>query len=132
VPAGVVGEPIPDDYGRELMEHAEFGLWLESWTSRVPRDDFDRATIASGLRAEALAPLIWNDEPIGLLSMGATSPHARRLSDRLATLTEFSVMSAAVLGPMLSERWQRDRCGPRSRVSSRPGPSRRSSSRSST
>ncbi len=104
-----VGEPIPDSNGRELMEHAEFGLWLESWTGRVPRDDFDRATIASGLQAEALAPLIWNDMPIGLLSMGATSPtHASRLSDRLATLTEFSVMSAAVLGPMLSERWQRE------------------------
>ena len=68
-------------------------------------NDFDRATIASGLQADALAPLIWNDEPIGVLSMGATTAeHARRLSDRLATLTEFSVMSAAVLGPMLSER----------------------------
>jgi EAL domain-containing protein (putative c-di-GMP-specific phosphodiesterase class I) len=101
--------PIPDIHGRELMEHAEFGLWLESWTGRVPRDDFDRATIASGLHAEALAPLFWNDAPIGLISMGATSSkHAHRLSDRLATLTEFSVMSAAVLGPMLSERWQRE------------------------
>ena len=105
-----VGEPIPDLIGQELIEHAEFGLWLESWITRDPRDEFERATIASGLRAEALAPLIWNDEPIGVLSMGATRPnHARRLADRLATLTEFSVMSAAVLGPMLSERWQRDR-----------------------
>ena len=104
-----VGDRIPDEYGRELMEHAEFGLWLESWASRAPKNDFDRATIASGLRAEALAPLIWNDEPIGLLSVGATSvAHANRLSDRLATVTEFSVMSAAVLGPMLSDRWQRD------------------------
>ncbi len=41
--------------------------------------------------------------------MGATTPnHARRLSDRLATLTEFSVMSAAVLGPALAERSQRE------------------------
>jgi EAL domain-containing protein (putative c-di-GMP-specific phosphodiesterase class I) len=104
-----VGEAIPDDKGRELIEHAEFGLWLESWTSRSPNDDFDRATIASGLQAEALAPLIWNDETIGVLSMGATNAvNAHRLSDRLATLTEFSVMSAAVLGPMLSERWQRE------------------------
>jgi EAL domain-containing protein (putative c-di-GMP-specific phosphodiesterase class I) len=104
-----VGETIHDSYGHELREHADFGLWLEMWTGRVPRDDFDRATLASGLRAEALAPIFWNDAPIGLVSMGATSePHARRLSDRLATLTEFSVMSAAVLGPMLSERWQRD------------------------
>ena len=105
-----VGEPIPDDSGHELIEHAEFGLWLKSWSSRVPRDEFDRTTIASGLWAEALAPLIWNEQAIGLLSMGAMSAHhARRLSDRLATLTEFSVMSAAVLGPMLSERWQRER-----------------------
>ncbi len=104
-----VGEPIPDSYSRELKEHAEFGLWLDMWTGKVPRDDFDRATIESGLRAEALAPIFWNDAPIGLVSMGATSEgHARRLSDRLATLTEFSVMSAAVLGPMLAERWQRD------------------------
>jgi EAL domain-containing protein (putative c-di-GMP-specific phosphodiesterase class I) len=103
------GEPIPDSHGRELMEHAEFGLWLELWASREPRDDFDRATIASGLKAEALAPLFWNDAPIGVLSLGASSDgHARRLGDRLATLTEFSVMSAAVLGPMLAERWQRD------------------------
>jgi len=106
----VVGEPVPDDYGAELMERAAFGIWLESWTSRAPRNDFDRAAVAAGLRADALAPLIWNDEPIGLLSMGATSAeHARRLADRLAALTEFSIMSAAVLGPMLSERWQRDR-----------------------
>ncbi len=104
-----VGQPLPDDNGQRLMEHAEFGLWLESWSGRTPQDDFEQAVIESGLRAEALAPLIWNDVPIGLLSMGAmTVDHERRLADRLATLTEFSVMSAAVLGPMLSERWQRD------------------------
>ncbi|HEX7431161.1 MAG TPA: EAL domain-containing protein, partial [Candidatus Limnocylindrales bacterium] len=105
-----VGEPMPIDSARELREHADFGLWIESWADRTPRDDFDRAVVASGLRAEALAPLVWNDRTIGLLSMGAISPaHARRLGDRLATLTEFSVMSAAVLGPMLSRRWEDER-----------------------
>jgi EAL domain-containing protein (putative c-di-GMP-specific phosphodiesterase class I) len=104
-----VGEPIPEDAADELREHADFGLWLESWVDRTPRGDFDRAIVFSGLRAEALAPLIWNDQTIGLLAMGATTPnHARRLSDRLATLTEFSVMSAAVLGPALAERGQRE------------------------
>jgi EAL domain-containing protein (putative c-di-GMP-specific phosphodiesterase class I) len=104
-----IGEPLPKNSGLELQEHAEFGLWLESWTGRVARDEFDEATIASGLRAEALAPLMWNNETIGVLSMGAISvANAQRLADRLATLTEFSVMSAAVLGPKLSERWSRD------------------------
>jgi EAL domain-containing protein (putative c-di-GMP-specific phosphodiesterase class I) len=104
-----VGEPIPERSGRELMEHVEFGLWLDSWVGRTPRDDFERATIESGLKIEALAPLFWNDAPIGVLSLGAIKDNpARPMSDRLATLTEFSVMSAAVLGPMLAERWQRD------------------------
>jgi EAL domain-containing protein (putative c-di-GMP-specific phosphodiesterase class I) len=104
-----VGEPLPVAAAQELREHAAFGLWLESWADRAPRDDFDREVCESGLRAEALAPLIWNDEPVGLLAMGATTPdHARRLSDRLPTVTEFSVMSAAVLGPALTERSQRE------------------------
>ena len=104
-----VGDFLPPDSGRELREHAEFGLWLESWAGQAPRDDFERATIESGVQAEVLAPLTWNDEPIGLLSMGATSAaNARRLSDRLATVTEFSVMSGAILGPMLAEGRQHD------------------------
>jgi len=104
------GEPMPIDSAREMREHADFGLWIESWTDRTPRDDFDRAIVAAGLCAEAQAPLVWNDRTIGMLAMGATSPaHARRLEDRLATLTEFSVMSAVVLGPMLSERWEKER-----------------------
>ena len=105
-----LGQPLPADKGRELREHAEFGVWLESWMTKPAEDDFDQATIASGLRAEALAPLFWEDEPIGLLALGATTAvHARQLGDRLPTLTEFSVMSAAVLGPMLGRRWQRER-----------------------
>jgi EAL domain-containing protein (putative c-di-GMP-specific phosphodiesterase class I) len=104
-----VGEPIPVESANELREHAEFGLWLESWVQREPRNEFDRAIALSGLRAEALAPLIWNDQPIGLLAMGATTPnHASRLADRVATLTEFSVISAAVLGPALAELGQRE------------------------
>jgi EAL domain-containing protein (putative c-di-GMP-specific phosphodiesterase class I) len=104
-----VGEAIPADAGHELREHADFGLWLESWVDRAPQSEFDQETVLSGLRAEALAPLIWNDDMVGLLAMGATTPnHAGRLADRVATLTEFSVMSAAVLGPALVERAQRE------------------------
>jgi EAL domain-containing protein (putative c-di-GMP-specific phosphodiesterase class I) len=105
-----IGCPIPEEAAMELREHADFGLWLESWVGRPPRHDFDQAVLDSGLRAEALAPLIWNEDTVGLLALGATTPeHARRLGDRLATLTEFSVMSAAVLGPTLRELGQRER-----------------------
>jgi EAL domain-containing protein (putative c-di-GMP-specific phosphodiesterase class I) len=108
--AVAVGEPIPSDAGRELKEHAGSGPWLESWTDRMPRHDYDRAVTASGRKAEALAPLIWNDETIGLLAMGTTSAlNARHMADRLPALAEFSVMSARVLGPMLAEQSERER-----------------------
>lgn len=105
-----VGDFMPRKAGHELIERAEFGLWLDSWSGRAPRDDFDQAIIDSGLQAEAIAPILWAAEPIGLLSMGTTlAADARRLSERLATVSEFGVMSAAILGPMLSERRNQDR-----------------------
>ncbi len=107
--AVAMGQPLPDEAAMTLREHAAFGLWLESWSDKSPANAFDRATVSSGLIAEAMAPLLWNDELVGVLALGATtSPHAGRLSDRLATLTEFSVMSAALLGPALAERSVRE------------------------
>ncbi len=107
--AVAMGQALPEEAGLELREHAAFGLWLESWAGKSPSSGFDRATVSSGLIAEAMAPLIWNDQTLGVLALGATTPaHARRLADRLATLTEFSVMSAALLGPPLADRSVRE------------------------
>jgi EAL domain-containing protein (putative c-di-GMP-specific phosphodiesterase class I) len=107
--AVAMGQPLPEEAGMVLREHAGFGLWLESWSDQSPANGFDRATVSSGLIAEAMAPLIWNEDLVGVLALGATTTaHARSLSDRLATLTEFSVMSAALLGPPLCERSVRE------------------------
>ena len=104
-----VGEPLPDDAALVIEEHAGFGLWLENWSTKTVTTGFEQATIRSGLIAEAMAPLFWNEELVGVLALGATTEaHARRLSDRLATLTEFSVMSAAMLGPALADRALRE------------------------
>ena len=106
---GEVGKPLPDDAALVMEEHATFGLWLENWSSKTDPTEFEQGIIDSGLRAEAMAPLLSNDELVGVLAFGATTPeHASRLADRLATLTEFAVMSAAMLGPALSDRAQRE------------------------
>jgi len=107
--AVTIGEPLPDDAALQIEEHAAFGLWLENWAGKAPAGPFERAIVSSGLIAEAVAPLFWNDELVGVLALGATKPaHARRLSDRLPTVTEFSVMSAAMLGPALVDRAARE------------------------
>jgi EAL domain-containing protein (putative c-di-GMP-specific phosphodiesterase class I) len=104
-----VGVPLPDAAACELRECAELGLWIESWVDREPRNDWDRAIALSGLRAEAAVAMRWNDDLIGLLAMGATTPnHASHLQERSPTLTEFSVMSAKLLGPALVERTGRE------------------------
>ena len=105
----VVGEPLSAEASRDLRRRAEQGLWLESWADPGHADRRGGATPTPRIKAEAFSPLVWNEEVIGLLAIGALSAdNAGHLSDRLATLTEFSVMSAAVLGPMMAERSQRE------------------------
>jgi EAL domain-containing protein (putative c-di-GMP-specific phosphodiesterase class I) len=49
----------------------------------------------------------WDDRIVGVVAMGTTSrDDALRLAFRLSTMTEFGVVSAALLGPMLSDHWR--------------------------
>ena len=60
----------------------------------------------STLLGEAFAPMHWEDRIVGVVSMGTTSQEdAQRLAGRLPTMTEFGVVSAALMGPVLTEHW---------------------------
>ena len=51
-----IGEALPEPHAMALREHADFGLWLESWKGRVPCDDFERRTIESGSAGRGACP----------------------------------------------------------------------------
>ena len=94
-------EPIDGVRATHLGFSSGGGAWIDS--ARNP------ANAPLGLLGEAFAPMRWDDRIIGVVSMGTTSQvDADRLAHRLSTLTEFGVVSAALLGPMLVDHWRRD------------------------
>jgi EAL domain-containing protein (putative c-di-GMP-specific phosphodiesterase class I) len=109
VPLAVAGEHRPDDLAHEplsacrslhMRARAGLGAWIDTAV-------IDPETAIGPLLGEAFAPMRCDDRVVGVVSMGTTGEaNARRLAGRLSTLTEFGVVSAALLGAMLSDHWQ--------------------------
>jgi EAL domain-containing protein (putative c-di-GMP-specific phosphodiesterase class I) len=109
VPLAVAGEHRPDDVahvpvaaGRSLHMRARAGLgaWIDAAV-------IEPETAIGPLLGEAFAPMRCDDRVVGVVSMGTTGEaNASRLAGRLSTLTEFGVVSAALLGTMLADHWQ--------------------------
>jgi EAL domain-containing protein (putative c-di-GMP-specific phosphodiesterase class I) len=96
----MVGEPVEATRATHMRSSAGAGAWVD-WPS-----ENSRVTLGP-LQGEAFAPMRWDDRIVGVVSMGTTrKDDARSLADRLPTLSEFGVVSAAMLGPMLTEHWR--------------------------
>ena len=98
-PEDVVGEPLDAGRAMHMRACASAGAWIDG-----PRSDAQ--TSIGALLGEAFAPMHWEDRILGVVSMGTTHKEdAERLAQRLSTLTEFGVVSAALMGPMLTDHW---------------------------
>ena len=92
------GEPLPLKRALRMRALSVDGPWIDSASI---------TGFTGPMLVEALAPLRWSDRVVGVVSMGATHrDDAIRLAERLPTLTEFSVVTGAMLGPMLIENWR--------------------------
>jgi EAL domain-containing protein (putative c-di-GMP-specific phosphodiesterase class I) len=107
----ILSEPVEPRLARRIRTRAALGPWVDA-PSEACRPG------SNGVIGDAFAPMRWDNKVIGVVSMGTTCPdEARCLETRLSTLTEFGVVSAALLGPMLLEQWQRaDICSQLERV----------------
>jgi EAL domain-containing protein (putative c-di-GMP-specific phosphodiesterase class I) len=95
----MVSEPLAPERAAHLRASARGGAWVDA--------PHGASAVIRQLRAEAFAPMRWDDRIVGLVAMGtANREDAKRLADRLPTMTEFGVVSAALLGPMLADRWR--------------------------
>lgn len=99
-PEEVVDEPLDPGRSFHLRACASAGAWIDAPGATAQ-------TAIGPLLGEAFAPMHWDDRIVGVVAMGTASrDDAQRLAERLPTLTEFGVVSAALLGPMLAEHWR--------------------------
>jgi EAL domain-containing protein (putative c-di-GMP-specific phosphodiesterase class I) len=95
-----VAERLNDQRSLHLRTRAGMGAWIDT-------PALDDETAAGPLLGEAFAPMRWEDRVVGVVSMGTLGEaDSRRLEGRLPTLSEFGVVSAALLGSMLADHWE--------------------------
>jgi len=98
----VPGDPISPARAKRMRARAQIGPWVDA-PGETARPG------SNGLVGEAYAPMHWDGRVVGLVAMGTTGlAEAQQLLQRLPTLTEFGVVSAALLGPALADQRQRD------------------------
>jgi EAL domain-containing protein (putative c-di-GMP-specific phosphodiesterase class I) len=98
-PDEAVGQPVPPRRAAHIRTCAGEGTWVDT--------PDDVSAVGGPVLAEAFAPMRWDDRVIGVVAVGtARRDDAPRLKDRLSTLSEFGVVSAALMGPALVEEWR--------------------------
>ena len=100
------GTPLARRFAAELRSRALDGPWVEDVEARRSEPGYRRLA-GIGLRQVALVPIETGGEVVGLLLAGSvrTEPDLR---ERLHTLGEFATHAAALIGPALTARHQRE------------------------
>jgi hypothetical protein len=93
-----VGEPMRDDRAVHLQACAARGTWID-------RPGAPASEVSPDMAGEAFAPMRWDDRIVGVVAVATRDPaDATRLPERISTFTEFCVISAALMGPALTEQ----------------------------
>jgi EAL domain-containing protein (putative c-di-GMP-specific phosphodiesterase class I) len=107
-----VGEPVDAARTFHLLASSRDGAWVESPLdfaasgASLDPEASRHGRLADG-RAEAFAPMHWDDRVVGVVSVSAADPsHLRRLPERLSTVSEFGVVASALMGPLLDRHWE--------------------------
>lgn len=108
------GQALPPGRSRILYRRAKRGPWATHWKARAEDAGYGRAISASGLKAVAYGPILYQGTPVGLLTIGTMHEEfARDIVTRAPALAEFSATSSALLaGPLDAlRRRERERTG---------------------
>jgi EAL domain-containing protein (putative c-di-GMP-specific phosphodiesterase class I) len=109
-----VGEPVGPARTFHLLASARDGAWVESPLDFAASGaSLDPGSSPSGRlldgRAEAFAPMHWDDRVVGVVSVSSLDhDQMRRLPQRLSTVSEFGVVASALMGPLLDRHWEAD------------------------
>ncbi|HEY6012935.1 MAG TPA: EAL domain-containing protein, partial [Candidatus Limnocylindrales bacterium] len=94
---------------RHLRMRALEGPWIEPWVNR-PSHPYNRLLTGLGIRHAAFAPMRWDGNLIGLLSVDATGAVSEAdLTDSLGAIVEFGDLAAALIGRDVAARTEAGR-----------------------
>src|SRR6185503_16449826 len=88
-----------------LLERSTAGAWAELWDPRLhPDPDGERLT-TFGVKGQAFAPILADDEIVGLVMIATTDAReASHLVADLPSVGESAAVAGAILGPALVAR----------------------------
>jgi EAL domain-containing protein (putative c-di-GMP-specific phosphodiesterase class I) len=91
-----------------LLERSRVGAWAELWADRPGPGLEDLRLTELGIKGQAFAPILAEDEIVGLISIATMDErHARHLVADLPSVSEAATVGSAILAPALLERRHR-------------------------
>jgi EAL domain-containing protein (putative c-di-GMP-specific phosphodiesterase class I) len=100
-----VAEAMPAPRAEYLLDRSSEGAWAELWADRPGPGLGDDAMTATGVEGQAFAPILADDEIVGLISIATRDPvEAEHLMADLPSVSEAGAVAGAVLAPMIVAR----------------------------
>ncbi|HEY7590351.1 MAG TPA: PAS domain S-box protein [Candidatus Limnocylindrales bacterium] len=101
---GLPGLDLSPERSQYLLGRAEAGPWVERWIADESHP-YHAKFLELGVMANAYAPLLVGDRPIGLLVGGSDQIDAvERLAERLPALVEFAAIASTLLAGPVADR----------------------------
>lgn len=99
---GLRGMPMSLERTAQLWENATRGPWVERFSPAI--DPHLSSLYEAGLRTTVNAPLLWNDQTVGVVGLSTTfEGPGFDFGERLTTVLEFGMVAGALLGPALAD-----------------------------
>jgi EAL domain-containing protein (putative c-di-GMP-specific phosphodiesterase class I) len=88
----------------ELIERSKAGAWAELWADR-PGGRLEHGAAATGIKAQAFAPIVSGDDIVGLIIIATDDPaEASRFVAELPFVSEAATAAGTILAPALVAR----------------------------
>lgn len=100
-----VAEVMPVERAEYLLDRSRLGAWAERWADRPAAGFNDEEMTRSGIEGQAFAPILAEEEIVGLISIATTDPdQAEHLVADLPSVNEAGAVAGAILAPMIVAR----------------------------
>jgi len=98
-----IGQEVPIERARHLLERAAHGPWVEAWTP--DRDDvsYASAMVANGLNASLFVPLVNGTTVMGVLAVSTRQEgDTMSLVAHMSSVLEIALVARTLLAPVIS------------------------------